>query len=93
MIPTQDHDQGPAPLYSGPVGALAVICIDGHRWAMMPPGDPLSDRLAADYIPTKKPAAVVIRSGLYLVSTALPLTPGKDRSNGFLHPHGARVQR
>ena len=41
----------------------------------------------------KKPAAVVIRSGLYLVSTVLPLTPGKDRSNGFLHPHGARVQR
>ena len=39
----------------------------------------------------KKPAAVVIRSGLYLVSTVLPLTPGKDRDDELLHDGSARV--
>ena len=43
--------------------------------------------------PNEKPAAVAIRDGLNFVSTTIPLTAGKDRSNGFLHPHGARVQR
>ncbi len=45
MIPTADHDQGPPVLYSGPVGALATVRLDGHRWAMMPPGDPVADHL------------------------------------------------
>jgi hypothetical protein len=39
----------------------------------------------------KKPAAATDHDGLYLVSTMLPLTSGKDRDHGFVHAHGARV--
>ncbi len=48
MIPiteTTDHDQGPPPLHVGDVGHLAQVLIDAHRWAMMPPGDPIAERL------------------------------------------------
>ena len=45
MIETTDHDQGSPPLYSGPVGALVAVLLDGHRWAMVPPGDPVAAHL------------------------------------------------
>ena len=42
--------------------------------------------------PNEKPAAATDHGGLILVlSTALPLTPGKDRSNDLVHAPGARV--
>ena len=45
MTPTTDHDAGLPPLYSGPVGALVAVRLDGRRWAVMPPGDPVADHL------------------------------------------------
>ncbi len=45
MIPTTNHDAGPPPLYSGPVGALMAVRFDGRRWAMVPPGDPVAAHL------------------------------------------------
>ena len=45
MIPTTDHDQGQPPLHSGRVGALATVRLDGHRWTVLPPGDPVADHL------------------------------------------------
>ena len=47
MIETVDHDQGTAPLYCGPVGHLARVLLDGHRWATIPPGDPIAEHLVA----------------------------------------------
>jgi len=32
----------------------------------------------------KKPAAAIIRDGLYFVLTTLSLTPWKDRDHGFI---------
>ncbi len=40
-IETTDHDQGPPPLYCGSGGFLVPIMLDGHRWALLPPGDPV----------------------------------------------------
>ncbi len=45
MTQTTDHDCGLPPLYSGPVGALVAVRLDGRRWAMVPPGDPVADHL------------------------------------------------
>ena len=45
-IPTTDHDQGPPPLYGAPLGVLVLVLVDGRRWALLPPGDPLVDHLA-----------------------------------------------
>ena len=42
MIPTTDHDQGPPPLAVGNVDHLARVLLDGHRWALLPPGDPIA---------------------------------------------------
>jgi hypothetical protein len=42
---TTDHDCGPAPLHMPPLGVLVPTLIDGHRWAVLPPGDPIADRL------------------------------------------------
>ncbi len=47
MIPTTDHDAGPPPLYGVPLGVLVPVLLDGRRWAVLPPGDPLVDHLAA----------------------------------------------
>lgn len=47
MIPITDHEAGPPPLYGAPLGVLVPVLIDGHRWAVLPPGDPLVDHLAA----------------------------------------------
>ncbi len=43
MIPTTGHDAGQSPLYSGLGGALIAVLINGHRWAMTLPGDPIAD--------------------------------------------------
>ncbi len=45
MIETTDHDQGSPPLHSGSGGVLIPVLIDGRRWAMVPPGDPIADHL------------------------------------------------
>lgn len=48
MIPAieaADHDAGPPPLYSGPLGVLAPVLLDGHRWAVLAPGDMIADHL------------------------------------------------
>ena len=45
MIPTADHDAGPPPLYGALLGVLVFVLLDGHRWVMIPPGDPISARL------------------------------------------------
>ena len=42
MIPTTDHDQGPPPLWGAPLGVLVPILLDGYRWVMIPPGDPIA---------------------------------------------------
>ena len=42
VIPTTDHDAGPPPLYGAPHSVLVPVLIDGHRWAMIPPGDPIA---------------------------------------------------
>ncbi len=39
----------------------------------------------------KKPAAVAIRDGLYLVLTTTPLTSRKDSDNDLVHDRCARV--
>lgn len=41
--------------------------------------------------PNEEPAARTNHGGLKFVSITTLLTPGKDRSNGFLHHHGGRV--
>ncbi len=46
-VPTADHDEGLSPLYGAPLGVLVPVLIDGLRWAVLPPGDPLVDHLAA----------------------------------------------
>ena len=46
MTPTADHDANLPPLYSGPVGTLVAVRLDGRRWVVMPPGDPVADHLA-----------------------------------------------
>ncbi len=38
-FPTADHDQHPAPIYSGPVAHLVRVQVDHHRWIELPPGD------------------------------------------------------
>ena len=45
MITTADHDAGPPPLYGAPLGVLVPVLIDGHRWAVLPPGDPIATYL------------------------------------------------
>ena len=45
MIPTADHDAGPPPLYGDPFGFLVPVMIDGHRWVVLPPGDPIAEHL------------------------------------------------
>ena len=45
MIPTADHDAGPPPIYGAPFGVLVPVLLDGHRWVMNPPGDPIAARL------------------------------------------------
>ncbi len=74
MIPTTDHDQGQPPLYSGPVGALVAVRLDGHRWAMVPPGDPTAD--------------VVITSGFFrkMLPKALPSEPSACSYRWFYRP-------
>ena len=42
MTSTTDHDAGPPPLYSGSGGVLVPVLLDGHRWALLPPGDPVA---------------------------------------------------
>ena len=44
-IPTVDHDQHPAPVYSGPVAPLVRVQIDRHCWAMLLPGDQVAELL------------------------------------------------
>lgn len=41
-IPTTDHDEGAPPLHVRDVGHLVRVLIDGRRWAMMSPGDPVA---------------------------------------------------
>ena len=38
-IPTADHDASLPPLIVGAVDHLGLVLIDGHRWAVAPPGD------------------------------------------------------
>ncbi len=64
MTETADHDQGQPPLYCGPAGALVIVLLDGQRWAALPPGDPLADRLAADAIHNKNPPRRPTTAGL-----------------------------
>lgn len=45
MIPTTDHDAGPPPLYSAPLGVLVPVLLDGGCWVIMPPGDPIAEHL------------------------------------------------
>ena len=58
MIPTADHDAGPPPLYSGPLGVLAPVLLDGHRWAVLPPGDPIAGHLMGDIAHMEAPDAM-----------------------------------
>ena len=55
MIETTDHDACLPPLYSGPGGVLVPVLLDGHRWALLPPGDPVAVHLidgeGAKYVP------------------------------------------
>ncbi len=45
MIETTDHDAGPPLLYVGEVGHLVQVQIDGHRWALLLPGDAVAELL------------------------------------------------
>ncbi len=51
MIPTADHDANLPPLLVGEVAHLARVLIDGHRWAMMPPGDLIAVYLLEGEVP------------------------------------------
>ena len=44
-IETTDHDEGVPPLYGAPLGALVPVLIDGRRWIVLPPGDPIAAHL------------------------------------------------
>ena len=57
MIPTTDHDCGQAPLYSGPVGSLGCVLLDG-RLLMMPPGDAIAQHMvgAESEVPHDQPS-------------------------------------
>ncbi len=47
VISTTDHDAGPPPHCCAPHGVLVPVLLDGRRWAVLLPGDPLVDHLAA----------------------------------------------
>ena len=42
---TTDHDAGLPPLILPAIGFLVPVLLDGHRWAMVPPGDPIAQHL------------------------------------------------
>lgn len=44
-IPTADHDANVPPLFLPPLGVLVPVLLDGHRWIVAPPGDPVAEFL------------------------------------------------